>query len=193
MSTIIFAGLGNFGTKYENTFHNAGFLCLDSIFSGLSSLSYQSNWLEKYSGLYAVLPCNGYKILFIKPQTYMNNSGVCVAQFKNFFKIPNENIFIFHDDLDLKFCQIKTKNGGGNGGHNGLKSIDANIGNDYNRIRIGIGRPTGEYDVANFVLSLMKNDQIDAINSISNLIIKNIIFLLEKKFSIFQENMNSNF
>ena len=123
----------------------------------------------------------------------MNNSGICVTQFKNFFKVDNDNIFAFHDDIDLKFGQVKFKTGGGHAGHNGLKSLDAHIGNNYHRVRIGIGRPPEGYDVANFVLSKMKLDEIQSIKAISNLILKNITFLLEKKISILQEKINSNF
>ena len=109
------------------------------------------------------------------------------------FKIENENIFVFHDDIDLKPAQIKFKKGGGHAGHNGLKSLDAHIGNDYHRIRIGVGRPSEGFDVANFVLSQMKESEIYAIERISNLISNNLIFLLEKKFSLLQEKINSNF
>ena len=195
MSTFLFVGLGNYGTKYEKTFHNAGFICVEQILiNSVKSLNATSNhWVEKYSGLYNSLAIGSDKILFIKPQTYMNNSGTCVTQFKNFFKIDNDNIFIFHDDIDLKPAQIKFKKGGGHAGHNGLKSLDAHIGNDYHRIRIGVGRPSEGFDVANFVLSQMKESEIYAIERISNLISNNLIFLLEKKFSLLQEKINSNF
>ncbi len=192
MSTFIFVGLGNYGNQYRDTFHNAGFIAIDEILLQ-SSPSHQSGYLEKYSGLYSINSINGNKILFIKPQTYMNNSGICVTQFKNFFKVDNDNIFAFHDDIDLKFGQVKFKTGGGHAGHNGLKSLDAHIGNNYHRVRIGIGRPPEGYDVANFVLSKMKLDEIQSIKAISNLILKNITFLLEKKISILQEKINSNF
>ena len=195
MSTFLFVGLGNHGSKYEKTFHNAGFIFVDKILlSSVKSLKYIHNqWIEKYSGLHNSLTIGSDKIIFVKPQTYMNNSGICVTQFKNFFKIDNDNIFIFHDDIDLKPAQIKFKKGGGHAGHNGLKSLDAHIGNDYHRIRIGVGRPSEGFDVANFVLSQMKESEIYAIERISNLISNNLIFLLEKKFSLLQEKINSNF
>ncbi len=191
MSTFLFVGLGNHGSKYEKTFHNAGFICIEQILEALAKSQIQ--WLEKYSGLHCTISVGRDKIIFIKPQTYMNNSGICVTQFKNFFKIDNDNIFVFHDDIDLKSTQVKFKKGGGHAGHNGLKSLDAHIGNDYHRIRLGVGRPPEGFDVANFVLSQMKNDEIYAIEKISNLILNNLIFLLEKKFSLLQEKINSNF
>ncbi len=195
MSTFLFVGLGNHGSKYQKTFHNAGFICVEQILSsGAKSFNaIENQWLEKYSGLHNSLAIASDKIIFIKPQTYMNNSGICVTQFKNFFKVENDNIFVFHDDIDLKSAQIKFKKGGGHAGHNGLKSLDAHIGNDYHRIRIGVGRPPEGFDVANFVLSQMKDGEIDAIERISNLISNNLIFLLEKKFSLLQEKINSNF
>lgn len=191
MSTFIFVGLGNYGLKYEKTFHNAGFICIEQILH--CSAKSQMQWLERYSGHHCTITIGIDKIIFIKPQTYMNNSGICVTQFKNFFKIDNDNIFIFHDDIDLKSGQVKFKKGGGHAGHNGLKSLDAHIGNDYHRIRLGVGRPPEGFDVANFVLSHMKNDEIIAIEKISNLISNNLLFLLEKKFSLLQEKINSNF
>ena len=186
MFFALFVGLGNYGTEYTDTLHNAGFITVDCI---SQQMGLGESWKEKFSGLYRTTEIHGYKVIFVKPQTYMNNSGTCVAQFKNFFKIQNNNIFVFHDDIDLQMGQIKIKTGGGNGGHNGLKSLDAYIGNDYHRIRFGVGRPQNKQDVSSFVLSSFKDEDLKQIKTISNLFCKNIIFLLEKQFSKLKNNI----
>lgn len=183
---FLIVGLGNYGEKYAHTLHNAGFLAIDCIHNGMNL---NNAWSEKFSGLYSAGSYQSHKIIFIKPQTYMNNSGVCVSQFKKFYKIDNDDIFVFHDDIDLQTGQIKIKTGGGHGGHNGLKSLDAHIGNNYHRIRIGVGRPLHKDDVSNYVLSNFKESNFKEINTISYLFFKNINFLLEKQFSRFKSEV----
>lgn len=180
MSVVLFVGLGNHGEKYKNTIHNAGFIAIDVI---LRELEIQPNWREKYSGLYITGNIDGTKIIFVKPQTYMNNSGICVIQFKNFYKIDNDDIFVFHDDIDLEPGQIKFKTGGGNGGHNGLKSLDSHIGNGYHRVRFGVGKPIIKDDVSDYVLSSLKPENTKEIEEQAKKIVKNIVFFLAKQFS----------
>lgn len=143
---LIIAGLGNPGTKYKNNRHNIGFKILDS-------LSYKFNTTfkleSKFNAEVARLESN---IYLIKPQTFMNNSGVAILGLKQFYKL--DSLFVIHDELDLKFGELKFKNGGGNGGHNGLKSIDSSVGNNYFRLRFGIGRSNNPLmSVADYVLS----------------------------------------
>lgn len=140
-------GLGNPGGKYDKTRHNAGFMLIDKILD--SSFIKQS------------LKCDGelYKkgnILLLKPHTFMNNSGISVAKVVNFYDV--DRIIVCHDELEIGFCALKCKKGGSSGGHNGLKSIDSHIGNDYERIRLGIGR--GEYGVVDFVLGNFSDDEL---------------------------------
>jgi len=138
MTTKLIAGLGNPGSKYQGTRHNAGFMVLDRLaeivrvsvdrtkFSGLSG---EANWL-------------GVRLALLKPQTFMNLSGRAVAEAARFYKILPEDIIVTHDDLDLPFGQIRFKEGGGHGGHNGLRSIIDELGSaDFLRLRVGIGRP----------------------------------------------------
>jgi PTH1 family peptidyl-tRNA hydrolase len=99
----------------------------------------------------------------------MNRSGIAVSQIKNFYKILLENIFVFHDDLDLQFCQVKYKIGGGDAGHRGLDSISATVGRNFHRIRIGIGRPEFKGDIPNFVLKKFNSEELKQLN---NLIVK---------------------
>ena len=187
MASYLFVGLGNHERKYDNTIHNAGFIAIDAI---INELKVNDLWKEKYSGLYKTIEIGEDKIMFVKPQTYMNNSGICVAQFKNFYKFEINNIFVFHDDIDLQPKQIKFKTGGGNGGHNGLKSLDQFIGNNYHRIRFGVGKPTGQIDISNYVLSRLDKDSCHFIEEMSCKIIKNINFFLEKQFSRVKENLH---
>lgn len=180
MANYLFVGLGNHGQKYEKTIHNAGFIAIDVILNELKSTE---NWKEKYSGFYKNIEFEVHKIMLVKPQTYMNNSGICVAQFKNFYKFEINNIFVFHDDIDLQKNQIKFKVGGGNGGHNGLKSLDAHIGNGYNRVRLGVGKPNRQIDISNYVLSSIDNESLTFVENTAKKIVKNMHFFLEKQFS----------
>ncbi|MGE3622307.1 MAG: aminoacyl-tRNA hydrolase [Bdellovibrionales bacterium] len=140
----LIVGLGNPGSEYENTRHNIGFMAVDAIAEryGLPP------WKKKFKSL-----ITGGDFLLQKPLTYMNLSGEAVGEAMRFHKLAPENVIVFHDDLDLLPGQVRIKQGGGAGGHNGLKSLDAHIGPDYWRIRIGIGHPGVKGDaVTNYVL-----------------------------------------
>ncbi|WP_456403032.1 aminoacyl-tRNA hydrolase [Hydrogenimonas sp.] len=139
-------GLGNPGVQYETTRHNIGFLTLDRAVgvSGAHPASSSSFHGELYKKS---------DTLFLKPHTFMNRSGVSVQAVKQFYKIDIDRIIVIHDDLDLPFGALRFKKGGGNGGHNGLKSIDAMVGREYLRVRMGIGKPLYKSQVADYVLS----------------------------------------
>ncbi len=134
---LLLVGLGNPGSEYDGTRHNIGFATIRFITEYYKFTAYK----RKFSGHYATGEIDGHKILTLMPATYMNNSGVSVNEAASFYKIPLPDIFVFHDDLDLELGRIKVKTGGGNGGHNGLASLDEHIGNEYTRIRVGIGHP----------------------------------------------------
>jgi PTH1 family peptidyl-tRNA hydrolase len=134
---LLFVGLGNPGTKHENNRHNIGFMAVDEIIL-------RHNFSEpkiKYQGALYEGQLGNEKVLVLKPLTFMNLSGKSVAQVANFYKIPSENIFVFYDELDVEPGKVKFKTGGGNAGHNGLRSLDQYINKNYHRIRIGIGHP----------------------------------------------------
>ena len=134
----LIVGLGNPGSKYELTRHNAGFLALD-YFADRHGFSLVS---EKWQGVYCRDHLAGFRILLVKPQTFMNKSGECVARFADFYKIQPANILVVHDDLDLPSGRIKVVAGGGAGGHNGIRSIISHLGTpDFARLKLGIGRP----------------------------------------------------
>ena len=146
----LIVGLGNPGTEYKNNRHNFGFMALDSL-----SAHYQfEDWKSKLEGKFAAKLFGSEKIILVKPQTYMNLSGFCVAKFKHFFKVSEDDIFVIYDDIDLGFGDMKLKQGGGDAGHKGVRSISQHLGTkNFNRIRMGIGRPSEKEDVSSFVLS----------------------------------------
>ena len=152
-------GLGNPGPEYLNSRHNLGFMVLDSLHAHYKF----ENWKSKFDGMYASKRFGSEKIIFVKPQTYMNLSGFCVAKFMQFFKVDDVDIFVIYDDIDLGFGNKKLKQGGGDAGHKGVRSISQHLGTkNFNRIRIGIGRPKEKKDVSSFVLSNFSTTEIDS-------------------------------
>lgn len=146
----LFVGLGNPGKKYEKNRHNVGFMIVDAFQNSQNAADFRS----KFNGAYAESVTVGSKIGLLKPQTYMNESGQSVGATAKFYKIPAERIVVFHDELDLAPGEIRVKKGGGNAGHNGLKSIQAHLGTpDFWRVRIGIGHPGDKARVSGYVLS----------------------------------------
>jgi len=141
----LFIGLGNPGSHYEDTRHNIGFKVIDKLVDDLgardiSKTSFQGKLYRSTNSL------------FLKPTTYMNLSGKSAQPVKQFFKVELEDIIVIHDDIDLPFGAVRFKRGGGHGGHNGLKSLDASITKEYLRVRIGVGKPEHKSQVADYVL-----------------------------------------
>ncbi len=166
----LIVGLGNIGEKYQLTRHNVGFLVIDEITKSLATSNINK------SNFKATVFKSDYN-LFVKPNTYMNNSGQAVNAIKEYYKIDIKNIIVIHDDLDLPFGTVKFKIGGGHGGHNGLKSIDSFIGKEYIRIRIGIGKPPTKEDIANYVLSNFSKEELNKLEGIISHTIKAIDLL----------------
>jgi PTH1 family peptidyl-tRNA hydrolase len=142
---LLIVGLGNPGTQYENTRHNIGFKVIDKLVNDLGARDVSKNSFQ--GKLFKTS-----NILFLKPTTFMNLSGNSVQAVKNFYKIELDDIIVIHDDIDLPFSALRFKNGGGHGGHNGLRSIDLMIGKEYNRVRMGVGKPEHKSQVADYVL-----------------------------------------
>lgn len=142
-------GLGNPGSDYAATRHNIGFMALDRLHSALNA----GGWEKKFNGLCAQANLDGERLLFLKPQTFMNLSGTSVQAATAFHKITPQDVLVFHDELELGAGRVRVKQGGGSAGHNGLKSIDSHLGTDYWRVRLGIGRPApGRESVHDYVL-----------------------------------------
>jgi PTH1 family peptidyl-tRNA hydrolase len=145
----LFVGLGNPGSRYARNRHNVGFMAVDEI----ARTHGAAPWRRRFQGEATEgVVGGGERILFLKPQTYMNESGRAVAEAQRFFKIDLADIIVFHDELDLPPGKLRVKLGGGNAGHNGLRSITAQCGNDYRRVRIGIGHPGDKALVHAYVL-----------------------------------------
>ena len=152
----LFVGLGNPGAEYTGNRHNVGFMAVDAIAQAHGF----GPWKRKFQGLAADGTIAGERVLLLKPQTYMNESGRSVGEAARFLKIAIDDTVVFYDEIDLAPGKLKVKTGGGNAGHNGLRSISAHLGNDYQRVRIGVGHPGEKHLVANYVLAnFAKADQ----------------------------------
>jgi len=184
---LLFVGLGNPTPDSENNRHNVGFKIIDKI-NKKFSLSKQK---PKFKGLLTTGNIEGEKVYAIKPLTFMNNSGICIRELLEYFKIDAEDVVVFHDDLDVEFGKIKAKFGGSSAGHNGIASIDKFIGKDYSRVRIGIGKPKEKIEVSDFVLQNFDEDEMLKIEKISNNINDSISLLVEKKLDLFSSTINN--
>jgi PTH1 family peptidyl-tRNA hydrolase len=162
----LIVGLGNPGTRYELTRHNVGFLAVDYLAEEWKA----SSWTKKFDAEIAQVQRGQEKVILVKPTTFMNLSGKSVAAIYKFYQCEPQDLVVIHDDLDLEPMTLKFKTGGGTGGHNGLKSIDASLGsgqNNYHRIRIGIGKsPFPGSDAADHVLSNLSDSEIKEFNGI---------------------------
>ncbi|MEM1040706.1 MAG: aminoacyl-tRNA hydrolase [Pseudomonadota bacterium] len=154
---ILIAGLGNPGPKYQNHRHNVGFMAVDEIHRHVSF----PPWKKKYRGLMSEGTLDGQRVMLLKPETFMNDSGRSVSEAARFHKIPLSDVIVLHDELDLAPGKVRIKTGGGAGGHNGIRSIDAHLGKDYRRVRIGIGHPGHKDRVTGHVLGdFAKDDHV---------------------------------
>ena len=174
---FLIVGLGNPGKEYENTRHNAGFMTVDALADEYGFDQFKS----KFDGVIAEGKIEGEKAYILKPHTYMNLSGNSVVKAANFYKILPENVIVIHDDMDLPVGKIKAKLGGGAGGHNGLKSIDAAITPNYNRIRLGVGHAKDKgAEVVNYVLSGFGKEDKNKLNEAIETVAKTIGILIKK-------------
>jgi PTH1 family peptidyl-tRNA hydrolase len=147
---FLLVGLGNPGEKYAQNRHNIGFMVVDELAAREQAGSFKS----KQNAMVAEVCLGSQKVMLAKPMTFMNESGQAVGKLARFYKIPPEKIIVFHDELDIPYGAVKVKQGGGHGGHNGLRSIDAHLGTrDYLRVRCGIGHPGDKNRVSGYVLS----------------------------------------
>ena len=144
----LFVGLGNPESKYAKNRHNVGFMAIDALAAAYGF----GDFREKYHGLLAEGQIGKQKVLLLKPQTFMNKSGVSVSEAVNFFKLDGSQIVVFYDELDLPPGKLRMRRGGGFAGHNGLRSINAHMGADFRRARLGIGHPGDKAKVTGHVL-----------------------------------------
>ena len=184
---LLFVGLGNPTPDSENNRHNVGFKIIDTI-NKKFSLSKQK---PKFKGLLTTGNISDKKIYAIKPLTFMNNSGICIRELIEYFKIDPKDVIVFHDDMDIEFGKIKAKFSGSSAGHNGIASIDKFIGKDYSRVRIGIGKPKNKMEVSDFVLQNFDEDEMIGLEKITNNITDSISILIDKKLDLFSSNVNN--
>src|SRR5213593_3492110 len=166
---LLFVGLGNPGSRYAGNRHNIGFRVVDAIAKrhGIAP------WRRRFQGVAAEGPLDAARVLLLLPGTYMNESGRAVAEAAHFYKLALADIVVFHDEIDLAPGKVRVKSGGGIAGHNGLRSISAHIGNDYRRVRIGIGHPGAKDLVEPYVLNDFAKEERPWVEAVCSLIADN--------------------
>ena len=184
---ILLVGLGNPTPDSQDNRHNIGFKIIDAI-NQKFGLSKQK---PKFKGLLTTGNISDKKVYAIKPLTFMNNSGICIRELIEYFKINIEDVIIFHDDLDIDFGKIKAKFGGSSAGHNGIASIDKFIGKEYYRVRIGIGKPDKKAQVSDFVLNNFNEEEKIQLEKIILNITDSIPILIDKKLDLFSSTVNN--
>lgn len=185
----MFVGLGNPGADYACNRHNIGFMAVDAIAGRWSFPGFRS----KFKGLFSEGEIGGERGVILKPQTFMNLSGESVAAAARFYKINPAQIFVFHDELDLPPGKVRVKTGGGNAGHNGLKSIDAHLGTpDYVRVRLGIGHPGDRDRVHGYVLSNFPKSDEAWLSSLLEALVEQACLLIDGKPADFMTRIAEN-
>jgi|TARA_Y100000031_G_scaffold28433_1_gene30777 PTH1 family peptidyl-tRNA hydrolase len=184
---ILLVGLGNPTPNSQDNRHNIGFKIIDAI-NQKFSLSKQK---PKFKGLLTTGDISNKKIYAIKPLTFMNNSGICIRELIEYFKIDVKDIIVFHDDLDIDFGKIKAKLGGSNAGHNGIASIDKFIGKEYSRVRVGIGKPETKISASDYVLNNFNDEEKIELEKITTNIIDSMPILIDKKLDLFSSTVNN--
>ena len=186
----LLVGLGNPDDKYKDNRHNVGFMVMDQIASDNILPAFKS----KFSGEITEGRIANQKVMLLKPLTYMNDSGVSVRKAADFYKIPPENIIVFHDELDIEPSRVKVKQGGGTGGHNGLKSIDAHLGDkNYWRVRMGIGHPGDKNRVSGYVLNDFSKEEQKWLNDWIYIVSKNVDYLLQDNKDEYMTRVSDGF
>ena len=183
---LLLVGLGNPNPNNTNNRHNVGFFVIDQI-NKKFKLSKQK---PKFKGLLTTGEIEEQKVYAIKPLTFMNSSGVCIKELIEYFKINVKDVFVFHDDMDIDLGKVKVKFGGNSAGHNGIDSIDKNIGKNYSRVRIGIGRPKKNSEGADHVLENFSIDEKNGVEEVTNNIIESLSILINKDLDLFSSKIN---
>jgi peptidyl-tRNA hydrolase, PTH1 family len=183
---LLLVGLGNPNPNNSNNRHNVGFLVIDAI-NQKFKLSKQK---PKFKGLLTTGKINEQKVFAIKPLTFMNSSGICIKELIDYFKINVKDVFVFHDDMDIDLGKVKVKFGGSSAGHNGIESIDKNIGKNYSRVRIGIGRPKKNAVASDHVLDNFTNDEKSNVEKVTSNITESLSVLINKDLDLFSSKIN---
>ncbi len=185
----LIVGLGNPGSEYAHHRHNIGFMALDRM----ADRYRLPPWRKKFNGLVTEGDIGGTRALLLKPQTYMNDSGRAVQEAARFHKVDLGDVIVLHDELDLTPAKLRVKTGGGNAGHNGLRSITATMGNDYVRVRLGIGHPGAKELVHNWVLGNFARADQSWLDDVLDAIASTAPLLAEGRFERFQTDVAQAF
>jgi PTH1 family peptidyl-tRNA hydrolase len=179
---ILFVGLGNPGRAYAGNRHNLGFMAVEAIARAAAAPSFRG----RFQGQASEIALAGERVVLLLPQTYMNESGRAVGEAARYLKIEPRDIVVFHDELDLPPGKVRVKTGGGAAGHNGLKSITAHIGNDYRRVRLGIGHPGDRALVHNYVLGDFAKSDAPWVEALCGIVAANAGLLAKGEDDAFQ-------
>jgi len=182
----LFVGLGNPGAKYQGNRHNIGFMVLDEM----ARRHRFAPWRRRFQGETSEGNLGSERVILLRPLTFMNDSGTSVQAAANFFKIAVGDIAVFHDELELPFPKLRVKVGGGIAGHNGLRSISAHVGNDYRRVRLGIGHPGAKELVHNHVLSDFAKAERPQLEALIDAVTDNVALLADGRDSTFQNKVH---
>jgi PTH1 family peptidyl-tRNA hydrolase len=182
----LIVGLGNPGSGYARNRHNIGFMVVDAIRKrhGIGP------WRRRFQGVATEGPLGGARVLLLLPGTFMNDSGRAVAEAAHFYKLGLPDIVVIHDELDLAPGKVRVKTGGGSAGHNGLRSISSHVGNDYRRVRIGIGHPGVKELVHPYVLSDFAKSERDWVETLCDVIADNAGLLAKGEDASFQNKIH---
>src|SRR6478735_5997843 len=184
---LLFVGLGNPGEKYARNRHNIGFM----VVAATSKRHGFPPWRRRFQGVAAEGPLGGERVQLLLPGTFMNESGRAVAEAMHFYKISEvAQLVVFHDELDLPPAKVRVKTGGGVAGHNGLRSITAHVGNDYRRVRIGIGHPGVKEMVHPYVLSDFAKNERDWVEALTGIVADNAELLARGEDPSFQNKVH---
>jgi PTH1 family peptidyl-tRNA hydrolase len=183
---LLFVGLGNPGQRYVGNRHNIGFMAVQAI----ARRHDIAPWRKRFQGVAVEGTVGGDKVLLLLPGTYMNESGRAVSEAAKFYKLEPSQIVVFHDEVDLPPAKVRVKTGGGVAGHNGLRSITAHVGNDYRRVRIGIGKPDVKELVPHHVLGDFAKSEWPWVEALCDVIADNAGLLADGKDSTFQNKVH---
>jgi PTH1 family peptidyl-tRNA hydrolase len=183
---LLFVGLGNPGERYADNRHNIGFMAVQAIAKrhGIAP------WRRKFQGVAVEGAIGGEKVLLLLPGTFMNESGRAVAEAAYFYKLDAGHVVVFHDEAELTPGKVRLKLGGGNAGHNGLRSITEHIGNDYHRVRLGIGHPGNKDMMESYVLQDFAKSERPWVEAMCDIVANNVALLIEGKDSTFQNKVH---
>ena len=183
---LLIVGLGNPGARYAGNRHNIGFMAVEAI----ARRHAEGAWRRRFQGVAAEGLLGGERALFLLPGTYMNDSGRAVAEAAHFYKLGVSEVVVFHDEIDLAPGKVRVKTGGGVAGHNGLRSITAHIGNDYRRVRMGVGHPGAKDLVQAYVLSDFAKDERPWVEALCEVIAENAVLLAKSEDLNFQNRVH---